>query len=237
MSSALKKFLICASIFTFSAAASFANNHNKTMKYELKPLPYSYGALEPYIDAETVKLHHDKHQANYVANLNAALESAPEFDAPECLATLVSNLKDAPEKIRPALRNNGGGALNHAFYWDGLSGEKSEPSAAFKAAIERDFGSMENFKEQMGAAATKHFGSGWAWLVLTKDGTLKITTTPNQDSPLMDCDGSAPIFCVDVWEHAYYLKYTNLRAEYVKNIWNIANWGELSRRFEKASGK
>lgn len=231
----VKKIFLAAALSAVIISDAFAKN--QFMKYELKPLPYPENALEPYIDAQTVKLHHGKHQAAYVAKLNAALEAAPEFSAPQCLETLVSSLASAPESIRGAIRNNGGGALNHVFYWEGLSPEKTEPSAEFKEALERDFGSVENFKEQMSAAAANHFGSGWAWLVLDKGGKLKIATTPNQDSPLMGADGAKPIFCIDVWEHAYYLKYQNLRAEYIKNIWNLANWAEMSERYKKALGK
>lgn len=231
----VKKIFLAAALSSIIISSAFAKN--QFMKYELKPLPYPENALEPYIDAQTVKLHHGRHQAAYVAKLNAALESAPEFSTPQCLETLVSSLNDAPEKIRAALRNNGGGALNHVFYWEGLSPEKTEPSGEFKEALARDFGSVENFKEQMSAAAANHFGSGWAWLVAAKDGKLKITATPNQDSPLMGADGAKPIFCIDVWEHAYYLKYQNLRAEYIKNIWNIANWAEMSKRYKEALGR
>lgn len=237
----IKKTISILALFVAAIPILFGTEKGKKMKYELKPLPYSYEALEPYIDAETVKLHHDKHQAAYVAKLNAALESAPEFDAPECMRKLLSNLSDVPEKIRNAVRNNGGGAFNHVFYWEGLSPDKTEPCAEFKEAIERDFGSVEKFKEEMSNAAVNRFGSGWAWLVLTKEGKLKVVATPNQDCPVMgeiaNTCGSTPIFCIDVWEHAYYLKYKNLRPEYVKNIWNIVNWQELCKRYKETLKK
>ncbi len=235
-----KKSISAVTIFVATLPILFGNSKGN-MKYELKPLPYSYEALEPYIDAETVKIHHDKHQATYVAKLNAAIESAPEFSAPECMCYLLSNLNNVPEKIRTAIRNNGGGAFNHAFYWDGLTPEKAEPSAEFKAAIERDFGSIEKFQEEMTNAAVNQFGSGWAWLVLTKDGKLKVTSTPNQDCPLMgdaiNICKTTPLFCIDVWEHAYYLKYRNLRPDYLKNIWNVVNWQKLSNRYQEALKK
>lgn len=235
-----KKTILTVTLFVVPIAILFGNSKGN-MKYELKPLPYSYEALEPYIDAETVKLHHDKHQASYVAKLNAALESAPEFVAPECLCCLISSLKDVPEKIRTAIRNNGGGVFNHEFYWNGFSADKTAPSAELKGAIERDFGSIEKFQEEMTSSAINQFGSGWAWLVATKDGKLKVASTPNQDCPIMggiaNTCGSTPIFCIDVWEHAYYLKYKNLRPEYLKNIWNIVNWQELSNRYQKAIKK
>lgn len=211
------------------------------MKYELVPLDYDYNALEPYIDAETVRIHHDKHQATYVAKLNAAIESEPSFNAPECLKELISNLDKVPEKIRTAVRNNGGGVWNHTFYWKTLSPKKSDPSSALLKAINDSFGSMDKMKEALNDASTNQFGSGWGWLTTDKEGKLFIEATPNQDAPIMgkivNGSGRTPLITFDVWEHAYYLKYRNLRADYVKSLWNILNWDEISKRYDKALGK
>ncbi len=211
------------------------------MKYELVPLDYDYNALEPYIDAETVKIHHDKHQATYVAKLNAALETAPDFKAPECLKELISNLDKAPASIKGAIRNNGGGVWNHTFYWKTFSPQKTNPSEALSNAINASFGSFDKFKEALSNASINQFGSGWGWLTADADGKLYIEATPNQDAPIMGAaigaSGRSPLIAIDVWEHAYYLKYKNVRADYVSAIWNIINWDEVSKRYEKAIKK
>lgn len=226
----------------FSFCLCFAEETGmKAMKYELAPLKYDYNALEPYIDAETVRLHHDKHQATYVANLNAALETDPSFSAPECLKELLSDLGKVPEGMRTAVRNNGGGVWNHTFYWDTFSPDKSEPSPALAKAINDSFGSLDKMKEAVTNAAVKQFGSGWGWLTADADGRLYAEATPNQDAPFMgkaaNASGRTPLIAIDVWEHAYYLKYKNLRADYAKSLWNIIDWKEISDRYAKATAK
>ena len=173
----------------------------------LPELPYAYDALEPHIDAETMTLHHDKHHATYVANANAALEKHPEIG--EDLESLLADVKKIPADIRQALINNGGGHLNHALFWELLSAEKSEISPELAADIDATFGSFDAFKDAFTAAATTRFGSGWAWLVVNKEGKLEVLSTANQDSPIMQ--GSKPVLALDVWEHAYYLNYRNVR--------------------------
>jgi superoxide dismutase, Fe-Mn family len=204
--------------------------------YELPQLPYGYDALEPTIDEQTMHLHHEKHHNTYVTNLNAALEKHPEAD-PGSLEELLANLDQVPEDIRTAVRNNGGGHSNHSLFWQimGPSGQGGgEPSGELGSAIDSSFGSFEGFKEQFASAAAPGalFGSGWAWLIAAPDGSLAIETTPNQDTPLME--GKTPVLGLDVWEHAYYLKYQNRRPEYIENWWNVVNWDEVARRFEAA---
>jgi Fe-Mn family superoxide dismutase len=199
--------------------------------FTLPPLPYPPDALEPYIDARTMEIHHDKHHAAYVTNLNAALEKAPEFQA-RSLDDLLQHLDQLPESIRTAVRNNGGGHWNHTMFWEIMTPNGGgEPSGKLADAITTAFGSFETFKTQFAEAATKRFGSGWAWLV-SDNGTLSITSTPNQDTPIME--GKHAIMGVDVWEHAYYLKYQNRRPEYLTAWWNTLNWDEIGRRFEAA---
>ena len=199
------------------------------MTYTLPDLPYAYDALEPHIDELTMKLHHDKHHNTYVTNLNAAIEKHPELGE-QTIEELVTNLNDVPEDIRMAVRNNGGGHANHAFFWEimGPNGG-GEPTGAIKGAIESAFGSYDNFKDQFLAAATGRFGSGWAWLVDNK-GKLEIMSTPNQDSPLTE--GKTPLLGIDVWEHAYYKKYSNVRPDYVKAFFNVINWDEVNNRYK-----
>ena len=235
-------FLILAGVAAFPAlrAAEASSNLKKanTMQYALTPLEYGHSALEPWIDAETVGFHHDKHQAAYVANLNAALASEPSFKYEGDVCGLIMNLESVPEKIRTAVRNNGGGVWNHEFYWKGLSPNKTEPSAKLAEAVKKSFGSFDELKKQMYDVSVKQFGSGWGWLLVNPDGSLKIASTPNQDNPLMGkaigACGCIPILTIDVWEHAYYLKYKNLRAEYAKNIWNLVDWKRVSERYESA---
>ncbi|HEX7051940.1 MAG TPA: superoxide dismutase [Longimicrobiales bacterium] len=202
------------------------------MAYELPPLPYAYDALEKVIDEQTMHLHHDKHHAGYVNNLNAALEKHPELQdrSPE---DLLRNISQVPEDIRTAVRNNGGGHVNHSMFWQIMSPNGGgEPTGAIADAIRSAFGSFEDFKAKFNDAGAKRFGSGWAWLIRTKDGRLDVISTANQDSPLMD--GHYPILGNDVWEHAYYLRYQNRRPDYLKAWWDIVNWDEVNRRLEQA---
>ncbi|MGO3608950.1 MAG: superoxide dismutase [Enterococcus gilvus] len=195
------------------------------MAYTLPDLPYGYDALEPYIDVETMHLHHDKHHNTYVTNLNAAIEKYPEL-AEQSVEELVSNLNELPEDIRTAVRNNGGGHANHSFFWKIMAPNAGgEPTGAIKEAIDDAFGSFEKMKEEFKTAATGRFGSGWAWLVMA-NGKLEITSTPNQDSPLTD--GKTPIIGLDVWEHAYYLKYKNVRPDYIAAFWDVVNWDQAN---------
>jgi Fe-Mn family superoxide dismutase len=201
------------------------------MAFELPSLPYAYDALEPYIDAQTMEIHHTKHHNAYVTNLNAALEKYPNL-ADKSLEELVGNSQSVPEDIRTAVRNNGGGHYNHSIFWTVMSPNGGgEPKGALASAISDAFGSFSDFKEKFSAAAAGRFGSGWAWLGF-KGGNLAVISMPNQDAPLME--GLTPILGLDVWEHAYYLKYQNRRPEYISNWWNVVNWEEVSRRYEKA---
>ncbi|CAA9274576.1 MAG: Superoxide dismutase [Mn] [uncultured Chloroflexia bacterium] len=201
------------------------------MAFSLPPLPYDYTALEPHVDEQTMRIHHDKHHATYVNNLNAALESQPELQG-KSIEELLSDINSVPENIRTAVRNNGGGHANHTLFWEimGPNGG-GQPTGELAAAIDQSFGSFDAFKEQFAKAATTRFGSGWAWL-LASGGTLEITSTQNQDSPLME--GRTPILGLDVWEHAYYLKYQNRRPDYINAWWNTVNWDAVSERFNNA---
>jgi Fe-Mn family superoxide dismutase len=201
------------------------------MAYELPPLPYANNALEPYIDAKTMEIHHDKHHNAYVTNLNKALESAPEL-ASKSVEDLIADLNAVPEGIRTAVRNNGGGHANHSFFWKLLKvNGGAGPTGALADAINKSFGSFDAFKTQFAAAAAGRFGSGWAWLVAAPDGSLSITSTPNQDSPVME--GKKPILGLDVWEHAYYLNYQNRRPDYIAAFWNVVNWDEVAKNYGK----
>jgi len=198
----------------------------------LPPLPYNYNALEPHIDAQTMRFHHDNHHATYVKNLNAALEKYPDLKS-QTVEQMLTNLKGVPEAIRTVVRNNGGGHVNHTMFWNIMKPNGGgEPTGAIAQAIKTNFGDFATFKKQFNEAGTKRFGSGWVWLVRSPDGKLKIATTPNQDSPLID--GNYPIMGNDVWEHAYYLKYQYRRAEYLTAWWNVINWDEINRRLEKS---
>lgn len=200
-------------------------------KHELPALPYDYNALEPHIDEQTMRIHHDKHHGTYVDKLNGALEGHADLAA-KSVDELLASLDSVPENIRTAVRNNGGGHSNHTFFWQILSPNGGgEPSGALADAINSTFGSFEKFKEEFANAAAGRFGSGWAWLIVD-NGTLAITSTPNQDTPVMD--GKTPILGLDVWEHAYYLKYQNKRPEYIKAFWNVVNWDEVAKRYEAA---
>jgi superoxide dismutase, Fe-Mn family len=199
-------------------------------EFTIPPLTYDYKALEPHIDARTMRLHHDKHHAGYVKNLNAAVAKYPNLQD-KSVEYLVENLKKLPADIQKAVKNNGGGHINHTMYWKIMepNGAK-KPTGKLAAAIDSSFGSFDKFKAQFEAAGTKHFGSGWVWLVL-QNGKLQIVTTPNQDSPLMS--GLSPVMGNDLWEHAYYLTYQNKRPDFLKAWWNVVNWTEVSKRYDK----
>lgn len=197
--------------------------------FTLPDLPYAYNALEPYIDKETMHLHHDKHHAAYVKNVNDFLKDSQLLNL--SIEDLVQSLDKVPQNLRQKVRNNAGGHLNHSMFWQMMSpSAKQNLSSKLSGAIKSVFGTLEAFKEKFTAAAMGRFGSGWAWLVI-EDGKLTIIDTPNQDSPLMD--GKIAILGLDVWEHAYYLKYQNKRADYIKAWWNVVNWAEVSRRFSQ----
>ncbi|HFD1594089.1 MULTISPECIES: superoxide dismutase [Enterococcus] len=201
------------------------------MTYTLPDLPYAYDALEPYIDEETMHLHHDKHHNTYVTNLNAAIEKYPELGE-KTIEELLSDMDAIPTDIKTAVRNNGGGHANHSFFWEIMAPNAGgEPTGEIKEAINEAFGDLSSFKEEFKKAAAGRFGSGWAWLVM-ENGKLAITSTANQDSPLME--GKTPILGLDVWEHAYYLKYKNVRPDYIAAFWNVINWDEVNKRFEAA---
>lgn len=204
------------------------------MSYTLPALPYAYDALEPHFDKQTMEIHHTKHHQTYVNNTNTALESLPEFAGMD-IDELVKNLDKVPADKRTFLRNNAGGHSNHSFFWKGLK-LGTELKGALKQAIERDFGSVDEFKAKFEAAAATRFGSGWAWLVLNDAGKLAIVSTANQDSPLMGEAISGvsgyPIIGLDVWEHAYYLQYQNRRPDYIKAFWSVVNWDEAAKRFD-----
>jgi superoxide dismutase, Fe-Mn family len=200
------------------------------MAFELPNLPYAHDALEPYVDAQTMQIHHGKHHAAYINNLNAALEKQPAL-ASKSLEELLGDLNAVPEDVRMVVRNHGGGTYNHNLFWVFMSPKGGgEPKGALAKAIEAAFGNYTTFKENFEKAANTRFGSGWAWLSVKQDGGLAVTSTANQDSPLSE--GLRPILGIDVWEHAYYLKYQNRRPEYVSNWWNVVNWDEVARRFD-----
>ena len=203
------------------------------MPFTLPDLPYPNDTLEPHIDARTMEIHHDKHHAAYVANLNKALEGHAELQK-KSVEDLLRDIKNVPEDIRTAVQNNGGGHANHTLFWTIMSADGGgEPEGDLAAAIADSFKSFSAFKEQLSDAAAKRFGSGWSWLSVGKDG-LKVHSTPNQDSPLME--GRTPILGVDVWEHAYYLKYQNKRPDYIDAWWNVVNWDKVAEGFSSASG-
>ena len=196
------------------------------MAHELPSLPYDFGALEPHIDTQTMQIHHGKHHAAYVNNLNAALEKHPNLQG-KSAEELIRNLSAVPEDIRTVVRNNGGGHVNHTMFWKLMApGAGGAPKGAIADAITSSFGAFDAFKEQFAKAAVGRFGSGWAWLI-DSSGKLAIESTPNQDSPLMD--GKKPVLGLDVWEHAYYLKYQNRRPDYITAWWNVVNWDEVNR--------
>ncbi|WP_202886934.1 superoxide dismutase [Cohnella zeiphila] len=202
------------------------------MAHVLPPLPYANNALEPHIDALTMEIHHDRHHNTYVTNLNKALESAPEL-ADKSVEALIADLNSVPESIRTAVRNNGGGHANHSLFWEVIGPNAGgAPTGTLAAAIDSELGGFEKFKETFAAAATTRFGSGWAWLALSKDGKLKVYSLPNQDSPIME--GDTPLLGLDVWEHAYYLKYQNKRPDYIGAFWNVVNWSKVGSLYDAA---
>jgi Fe-Mn family superoxide dismutase len=204
------------------------------MAFELPPLPYDYNALEPYIDTQTMQIHHDRHHGTYVTNLNNAVKDSPV--ASWDLEKLIRNINEVPENIRTAVRNNGGGHINHSMYWQIMGPNAGgAPSGALASAIDQAFGSFEQFKTAFNDAGAKRFGSGWAWLVLDQGGKLQVISTANQDSPLMD--DLYPVMGNDVWEHAYYLKYQNKRPDYLAAWWNVVNWDVVASRYQKGSGR
>jgi Fe-Mn family superoxide dismutase len=199
------------------------------MAFTLPPLPYDFSALEPHIDAKTMEIHHGKHHQTYVNNLNAAIEKAPEL-ASKSLDDLMRSVNKLPEAVRAPIRNNGGGHWNHSMFWQIMAPKAGgEPGGALGAAIKSAFGDFAKFREQFSAAGVGRFGSGWAWLI-NSGGKLSITSTPNQDNPLME--GQRAIMGLDVWEHAYYLKYQNRRPDYIQAWWNVVNWKEVEKRFQ-----
>ena len=198
-------------------------------KHEVPPLPYAYNALEPYISEEIMMLHHDKHHVAYVDNLNAALEKYDDLLG-ESAEELLMNLNEIPEEIRTVVRNNAGGHVNHSMFWQIMAPHsQGEPTGALAEEIKKYFGSFAEFQTKFNNLGAKRFGSGWVWLVKTKDGALEVMSTANQDNPVLE--GHMPIMGNDVWEHAYYLQYKNVRADYLKAWWNIVNWDEVSKRF------
>jgi Fe-Mn family superoxide dismutase len=202
------------------------------MAFELPPLPYPEDALEPHIDARTMSIHHDKHHAAYTTNLNKALESHADLAAMS-IEELLANLNNVPEAIRTVVRNNGGGFANHNLFWEIMGPDGGgEPSGELAEAINSAFGSFADFKDQFGKAAVGRFGSGWAWLYVGKDGKVALTSTPNQDTPLME--GNTPLLGLDVWEHAYYLNYQNRRPDYVSAWWNVVNWDAVAEKYATA---
>ena len=199
------------------------------MAHEVPPLPYAYDALEPHIDEQTMRIHHDKHHAAYVNNLNAALEKAPQLQQKN-IDDLVRGISTVPEEIRTAVRNNGGGHVNHTMFWEIMGpGKGGAPTGRVGEAISSSFGSFDSFKEQFAKAGVGRFGSGWVWLI-DAGGKLVIESSANQDSPLME--GKKAILGLDVWEHAYYLKYQNRRPDYITAWWNVVNWDEVNKRFK-----
>jgi len=208
------------------------------MAYTLPDLPYAFDALEPNIDAQTMEIHHGKHHAAYISKLNAAIEGNAGLES-KGIDELITNLSGVPENIRTAVRNNGGGHYNHSLFWSVIGPDGGgEPSDELAEAINKDLGGFDAFKEKFSTAAATRFGSGWAWLTVS-DGKLCICSTPNQDSPIMDdiaeCPGM-PILGLDVWEHAYYLKYQNRRPDYIAAFWNVVNWSEVTKRYKTAVG-
>ncbi len=200
------------------------------MAHTLPALPYAYNALEPHVDEQTMRIHHDKHHAGYVNNLNAALEGHAGLQGKTADA-LIAKLDDVPEAIRGAVRNNGGGHANHTLFWEIMApGGAKEPQGKLAAAITQTFGGFDKFKEAFAKTGTTRFGSGWGWLARKQDGSLEVYSTANQDSPIMD--GKVPLLGCDVWEHAYYLKYQNRRPDYIAAWWNVVNWTDVGRRFD-----
>jgi len=228
-STALSRFAIAADA---PAAPAAAAPKPPAGPFTLPALPYAYDALEPHIDAETMHLHHDKHHQAYVTKLNEALAKEPTFAAGTNVDELMKNLANVPESIKTAVRNQGGGHANHSLFWQTLTAKGGAPKGDFAKALDADLGGLDKFKEAAAKAGAGLFGSGWVWLVLDGGKKLTVLTLPNQDSPLIE--GHYPLFGIDVWEHAYYLKYHNVRADYITAIWNIVNWDFISDRYAAA---
>jgi Fe-Mn family superoxide dismutase len=228
----IQKVFVVALMFVATAVTSSAQEKVKT-NFEFPKLPYSYNALEPYIDAMTMEIHYSKHHRAYYDNFMKAI-AGTEYEY-KTIGEIFSTISKAPA----AVRNMSGGYYNHTLFWENMSPTPGEPSAKLKSAIEARFGSFDAFKEAFNKASSSVFGSGWSWLVVTSEGKLEITTSPNQDNPLMDIAvvKGTPLLAFDVWEHAYYLKYQNKRADYIAAFWNVINWSEVSNRFEKAERK
>lgn len=208
-----------------------ADGTGLTYPFSLPPLPYATNANEPFIDATTMEIHHGKHHAAYVANLNAALKDYPQVAALG-LPAMLAQLSQVPEGIRGAVRNNGGGHVNHSMFWQLMGGKGGEPAGPLADAVTRDFGSVAAMREQFNKAGAGRFGSGWVMVVVDRDGKLSLTSTPNQDTPVME--GKMVLFGNDVWEHAYYLKYQNRRAEYLAAWWNVVDWAKVAERYDSA---
>ncbi|ERI92206.1 superoxide dismutase, Mn [Clostridiales bacterium oral taxon 876 str. F0540] len=224
-------FILCAALaIALIPISSVRASEPAGGPFKLPNLPYSYDALEPYIDTQTMMVHHDKHHAAYVEKLNEAVNKYPELKD-KSLEYLLSNLDKLPNDVKEAIRNNGGGHYNHSLFWTIMGKDKGgEPKGKLKEDIVKSFGSFDNFKKEFKTAALNRFGSGWAWLIKDRDGKLKVISTPNQDSPIMV--GTTPIMGLDVWEHAYYLKYQNKRGDYIDNWWKIVNWDEVEKRYK-----
>ncbi|NBI30137.1 superoxide dismutase [Chengkuizengella marina] len=202
------------------------------MAHQLSELPYANNALEPHIDEQTMMIHHDRHHATYVTKLNDAIAGNAELEG-KSIEELIANLDSVPENIRGAVRNNGGGHANHSLFWQVIAPNAGgAPTGALADAIESELGGFDKFKEDFANAAITRFGSGWAWLSVDQNGKLEVSSTPNQDSPIME--GKTPILGLDVWEHAYYLKYQNKRPDYIGAFWNVVNWDEVAKRYEAA---
>ena len=225
-------FLVSLSIISFITlipTITAKSNNLGDSEFELKALPYAYDALEPYIDKETMMLHHDKHEKAYLDNLNKAIAKYPELYK-KGLEGILKDLNSVPEDVRETVKNNAGGVYNHDFFWSIMSPEKDQnPNGDLLKAIIKAFGSLDNFKTKFKDAALGRFGSGWAWLILDKDGNLSIISTANQDSPISQ--GLTPILGLDVWEHAYYLKYQNKRGDYIDNWWHVVNWKQVEDNY------
>jgi superoxide dismutase, Fe-Mn family len=205
------------------------------MAYTLPPLAYPYNALEPHIDARTMEIHHSKHHQAYINNVNNAIKGKADLES-KSVEALIANINALPEDIRNVVRNNGGGHANHTFFWTIIGPHAGgQPKGNVAGAIDQAFGSFDAFKEKFAQAATTRFGSGWGWLAVAKDGKLEISSTPNQDSPLME--GKTPLLGIDVWEHAYYLNYQNRRPDYIAAFWNVVNWQEVEKLYSSAKAK
>jgi len=214
-----------------SQTASLENIVNEKQEFYLPKMQYAYDALEPYIDAKTMELHYTKHHQTYITNLNNAIKENPSL-AQKSVEEILKNFKEVPEAISNIIRNHGGGHANHCLFWDVLGPKTGNPSKELSGEIDKYFGNLDGFKDKLSKAAIATFGSGWAWLSINANKELVVESTPNQNSPLLH--GNTPLLGIDVWEHAYYLKYQNRRAEYVQNIFSVINWENINLRFEQA---